>query len=46
MTDEQTPAAGTDETDITAVGAVVTDGAYTRAPTITDTAPKVTLGSQ
>ena len=29
MTDEQTPAAGTDETDITAVGAVVTDGAYT-----------------
>lgn len=29
MTDEQTPATGADETEITAVGAVVTDGAYT-----------------
>ncbi len=29
MTDEQTPATTADETDVTAVGAVVTDGAYT-----------------
>lgn len=29
MTDEQTPATGADETEVTAVGAVVTDGAYT-----------------
>ena len=29
MSDEQTPATGADETEVTAVGAVVTDGAYT-----------------
>ena len=29
MTDDQTPATGADEQDVTGVGAIVTDGAYT-----------------